>query len=48
MFLVGAARFFNEKNGFWSYSSHKTAAVIVSDFEKGGFGCDGRNAATTL
>ena len=39
MFPVGEANFSERKTGFWSYSSHKTAASIVSDFGKGGFGC---------
>ena len=36
------------KNGFLSHSFHKTAAAIVSDFGRGGLGCDVEGGATSL
>ena len=42
MFPVSEANFFSEKKtGFLSLSGHKTAVAIVSDFVKGGLGCNG-------
>ena len=41
MSLVGEAIFLARKYGFLSHSDHKTAAAIVSDFGRGGFGCGG-------
>ena len=41
MFPVSEANFFSEKKtGFLIHSGHKTAATIVPDFGRGGFGCD--------
>ena len=37
-----------KKTRFCSYSDHKTAAAIVSDFGKDSFGCGGGDAATAL
>ena len=49
MLPVGEAIFFaREKNGFWNYSGHKTAAAIVSDLGRGGFGCERGYADTKL
>ena len=39
MLPVSEADFLGRKTGFWSYSGHKTTAVVVLDFGKGGFGC---------
>ena len=46
--ICEANSFLRGKTGFCSYSGHKTAAAIVLDFGKGGFGCNGRDAATAL
>ena len=49
MFPVSEANFFSEKNtDFLSHSGHKTAAAIVSDFGRGGFGCGRGNGDTAL
>ena len=49
MFPISNADFFcEEKTGFWSYRGHKTAAAILLDFGKGGFGCNGRDEAKAL
>ena len=39
--MVARLFFCEKKNGFLSHSGHKIAAAIVSDFWRGGFGCDG-------
>ena len=48
MFPVSEAIFLAKKNGFWSYSGHKTVAAIMSDFGTGVFGCDRGDAAMLL
>ena len=49
MFPVSKDVFLARKIGSWSYSGHKTASEIVSDFGNGGFGCGGGGyTATTL
>ena len=49
MFPIGDAIFLARKNiGFLINSGHKIAALIVSDFGRGGFRCGGGDAATAL
>ena len=50
MLLVSEATNFSErkKNGFSSHSGDITAAAIVSDVERGGFGCGMGYEDTTL
>ena len=48
MFLVSKDNILARKTGFLSYSGHKTAAVVVSDFGNDSFGCDEGDVATAL
>ena len=49
MLPVSKANSFSEKKpGFLSHSGHKTAAAIVLDFGRGGFGCGRGDGDTAL
>ena len=48
MFPVSEVNFLARKTGVLSHSGHKIAAVIVLDFGKGGFDCDGGDGDMAL